>query len=285
MKESTNNHYNKSLNKSIDFINKNLGKTISIQLLSEIAGISEYHFHRIFKAFIGESLGSFIQRLKMEYAAQKLHYSNLSLEDIALETGYENQQSLSRAFKNYFGINPSAFRNIESYFGSKIKDKENLYIDLNPRIEEIEQIELIYVRIIAKYGEKNKYKESWDNLISYAGKECLIEKDSSFIGLSFDDPNITKENRCRYYACISVKKSFVPAGKYGKISVPAGKFAVFSLNGSYTKLNSLYNSIYRNWLQKTNYELRNSLSFEKYLNNPENVSEKKLKTEVYIPIK
>jgi AraC family transcriptional regulator len=52
MKETTNNEYHKSINKTIDFINKYLKKSIDLKRLVTVANLSEFHFYRIFKAYI-----------------------------------------------------------------------------------------------------------------------------------------------------------------------------------------------------------------------------------------
>lgn len=79
MKEATKNEYNKSINKIIDYINSHLKENIDLSKLAEIANISEYHFHRIFKAFIGESVGTYITRIRLEFAAQLLQTTTLNL--------------------------------------------------------------------------------------------------------------------------------------------------------------------------------------------------------------
>ena len=71
---------------------------------------SEFHFHRVFKAFKGESIGAHISRLRIEAAARLLRYSALSIEDIAFNIGYEAPAALSKAFKNQYGITPTQYR-------------------------------------------------------------------------------------------------------------------------------------------------------------------------------
>ena len=154
MKEITQNEYNKSINKVVDFINNNLHNVIDLKRLAAVANISEFHFHRIFKAFIGETLGSYISRLRLERAARILQTSNNTLEIIADRTGYQTAYSLSKAFKKHFGISPSAFRNIENFFSQNTRKEKLQAIVLNPKITDIEKMELVYIRIISKYGAK-----------------------------------------------------------------------------------------------------------------------------------
>jgi len=285
MKETTNNEYHKSINKTIDFINKHLKESIDLKRLATVANLSEFHFHRIFKAYIGESVGAYITRLRLEIVARKLQTTKHTLTEIAEQTGFQNQHSLSKAFKKHFGITPSAFRNIETYFSGKSAEAEYEPIELKPEIREIEKKELVYIRIIAEYGSKNDYEIAWAKLWKYARKNEIVNGNSEFIGLSFDDPQITKSENCRFYACITTDKQIVPSGEFGLQTIEKGKFAIFSLKGSYSGLNKLYKAIYFDWLPNSNFYLRDSLTFEKYLNSPDKVVEPELLTEIYIPIK
>lgn len=285
MKENTNNEYNKAINKSVDYINGHLNESIDLKTIAEIANISEFHFHRIFKAYIGESIGAYITRLRLENAAQKLQITNFTLTEIAESTGYQSQYALSKTFKKHFGLTPSAFKNIQNYFSSQFLKPECEPIELQPNIICIESKKLVYIRIIAKYGSELDYRAAWKKLWHFAKQQDIVSERSEFIGLSFDDPNITKHEQCRFYACISTDKPIKPDGEFGIQTIEKGKFAIFTHKGAYSGLNKLYQSIYFDWFNNTSEILRNNMSFEKYLNNPEKVKEADLLTEIYIPIK
>lgn len=285
MKKATHREYSKSINVAIDYINAHLHEAIDLKTIAEVANISEYHFHRIFKAYIGESLGAYISRIRLENTALNLQISNKPLIEIADKSGYESPPALSKAFKKHFGLSPSAFRNLHAYFTSRhikpIKDD----IDLHPEIKTIEKKALVYVRIIAEYGSTKEYDTAWSKLIDYATKKGILSNNSEFIGLSFDDPDITKPHQCRFYACVTTNKTLKPEGEFGTKTIEKGKYAVFTLKGSYSGLNSLYKSVYFNWLPHSEFELRDGTSFEKYVKYDAQTDENKTVTEIYIPIK
>lgn len=284
MKRITHNEYSKSVNIAVDYINKHLNTAIYLKDIAALANISEFHFHRVFKTYVGEALGAYVTRIRLEKVAELLQTSNQTLIEIAEKTGYQSKQSLSKAFKKYFGVNPSSFRKETSYLFQK--KEQNIYdIKLTPKIINITPKKVVYKRIIAKYGSEPDYGIAWSLLYSFVKERNLINDDSEYIGLSFDNPRITKEEKCRFYACISTKKNSKPFGEFGVYTINGGKFAVFLHKGSYSKLNNLYKCIYKQWLPNFYSIVRDSISFEKYLNSPENVSEENLLTEIYIPIK
>jgi len=115
------------------------------------------------KAYIGESVGTYISRLHLENAAQKLQITDFTLTEIAEKTGYQLQYSLSKAFKKHFGVTPPAFKNIRTYFSSQLSKAEHESLELRPDIVHIESKSLLYIRIIAKYGSRLDYRTAWKN--------------------------------------------------------------------------------------------------------------------------
>ncbi|MDR2138075.1 MAG: AraC family transcriptional regulator, partial [Tannerella sp.] len=95
--------YFKAANTAVSFIREHLHEAISLGDLAGAVHISEFHFHRIFKAMLGECPGRYIQRLRMEKAALKLTATDRTLTEIAEQTGYQSPQALSKAFRKYYG--------------------------------------------------------------------------------------------------------------------------------------------------------------------------------------
>ena len=61
--------YISRINRVIDYIEENLDDDLSLVRLADVAHFSRFYFHRIFKAIVGETLNSFIQRIRVEKAA------------------------------------------------------------------------------------------------------------------------------------------------------------------------------------------------------------------------
>lgn len=279
-KEDTQNEYHKSINLVLDYINQNLKETPDLDKLSQIANISAFHFHRIFKAIIGENIGEYVQRLKLEYAAGQLVTTDLTLDEIAEKTGYNSLHSLSKAFKKHFSVSPTRYK----------LNFEQLSSNNNPSIPQVKinrilPIHVMYIRIIGEYGSAELYSNAWKKLYSHALSNSLIDDSSLSLGLSLDDPSITDKHKCRFYACVSVKHKTKAAGEFGSKTIPEGLYAIFTNKGSYKHLHQLYKDIWFNWLPNSCYQIRKGIHFEKYLNNPHLVDEKDILTEIYIPIK
>jgi len=79
--------------------------------LARVACFSRYHFHRVFSAMMGEPLGQFIGRVRLERAATRLLSNrHLAVTDIALDCGFTSPATFARAFKEAFGVSASQWR-------------------------------------------------------------------------------------------------------------------------------------------------------------------------------
>lgn len=86
---------------------------MSISNLAGQCGWTVFHFHRVFRAIVGEPAGHYVRRKRLEYAANLLVRSCERIDDIAERMGYESACAFARAFKKMFGISPGAFRQLQ----------------------------------------------------------------------------------------------------------------------------------------------------------------------------
>ena len=108
-RDSTTRDYRERINRVIFHIESHLADPVNLQELARIACFSPYHFHRIFAAFTGEPLASYIRRLRLERSTQQLRYLDVPVTDIALGAGYETPSAYTRAFTAHFGTSPTEF--------------------------------------------------------------------------------------------------------------------------------------------------------------------------------
>ena len=73
---TTREEYLKRVNLVIEYINNHLGDDIDLNQLAEMSHLSPYHFHRVMSAFLGEPLGAFIVRKRIETVAHLLRYTD-----------------------------------------------------------------------------------------------------------------------------------------------------------------------------------------------------------------
>ena len=282
MKNITYNDYVQRINKVVAYINNHLDETLDLKTLANEAALSDFHFHRIFKALKGEAIGGYITRLRLEATARLLRYTALTIEEIAFNIGYETPASLSKAFKKQYGISPTEYRtNKDTY----IMKKEIINPDLalkTPKIVTLEPKNLIYVALTGAYGSLD-YGKAYEQLWAVIKAQKLFTKGIESICISYDDPKITEGSLQRSDVCLAIHKPASPQDEVSCKTLAGGKYAVFFYQGSYENLSQVYDTAVR-WVIDHEYTLREEPFFEKYLNDARRTPKEKLKTEIYIPI-
>lgn len=116
-----NSSYLARIQKALQYIETNLNTNLPLSDVAKASHFSEFHFHRIFKGVMDETLNDYIGRRRMEKAANKLVcHQDLSITQIAHESGFSSSANFAKAVKLYFGFSPSELRD-----PSKAKEKES----------------------------------------------------------------------------------------------------------------------------------------------------------------
>jgi AraC family transcriptional regulator len=103
--------YEKRVNRVIDHVREHLAEDLSLERLAQVAALSPFHFHRIFRAITNETLFAFIQRLQLERAAVALiHHRDESVLAIVLDHGFSSAATFARAFRGRFGMSATTWR-------------------------------------------------------------------------------------------------------------------------------------------------------------------------------
>jgi AraC family transcriptional activator of mtrCDE len=82
----------------------------TVQSLSHAVGLSRSAFMARFSAAFGESPMSLLRRVRMRHAADLLAANALSIDQVALNAGYQSRSSFTRTFRKYYGSDPSEYR-------------------------------------------------------------------------------------------------------------------------------------------------------------------------------
>lgn len=285
-REETVTDYHVRINRVIEYINSHLGEELDLEKLAEISNFSSFHFHRIMRAYLNEPLWTFIIRLRIETAARLLQFTNEAANEIAYKVGYDTPAAFSNVFKKRFGVTPLEFRTERtSVMAMNFINEPQIHVTMkNPKIKEVKPMKVVFIQSVGEYG-KQEMHDSWEKLFAFIKKNKLFSFGMDCIGIGYDDPSVTEPSRCRYEACVKIKKDACPEGEIGVKTLEGGKYAVFMHKGPYDKLGLVYNEIYRNWIPQNKLEMRNAPPFECYLNNPNRTKPENLKTEIYVPVK
>jgi AraC family transcriptional regulator len=289
MRTDTQNSYLEGVNKAIAFIESNSATDIQLKDIARQANLSPYHFHRVFKALTGDTTKDFITRLRLEKAAIALTHAKDDIGQIALDCGYQNHETFTRAFKAYFGLTPMEYRNsMAKHTTHKRNEYEKAHIDLHalnvqgPVIKTIPDLHLAYIRHTGSY---DKAGSSFQRLMFWAATHLVLPLKPVTIGIVHDNPELTAEPHIRFDACVLVSKEIKPRGEIGYKKIEGGTFAVFTYKGAYEGFYPVYDYIYTVCLFDNKFDLADKPALEWYVKSPPFYTPENLVTDFYVPIR
>ena len=252
-------NYQEQIQRAIDFIEAHLHEALTTAQVARAAAISQWHFQRIFKALTKETVKTYIRCRRMSHTLDRLLCSDARIIDIAMDAGYESQESFTRAFKQMFGMTPNRYRNLgaNAPFLKKLKlDSEYLaHINQNLTLEP----EIIRVGAKSFLGMKTCYygpeseKNNLGNKLQVLWQKTLARKDeigNMIPGTGYGIVRQTKERTdlLEYFAAFEVTGYGEPTGGFERIQLPPAIYAVFTHRGYPQALDHTVNYIYSNWL-------------------------------------
>jgi AraC family transcriptional regulator len=98
------------LQAALDYIQKNLGNSLSAKSLAARAGVSEMYFRHLFKEAVGLSVHRYVMMARLELARKLLTTTNTPIASIALTCGFSSQSHLTSSFRTTHAATPAEFR-------------------------------------------------------------------------------------------------------------------------------------------------------------------------------
>lgn len=101
--------YTEDVQRTIDYIEDNLKKPMTLEDCARVSGYSKFHFHRVFSIHLGLTMMEYIRKRRLSHAMLDV-INGRRILDIALDYGYSSERAFSRAFLQEFGQIPSRCR-------------------------------------------------------------------------------------------------------------------------------------------------------------------------------
>lgn len=272
----------------LDYIEANLHQPLAAERLAEIASFSRFHFHRQFADYVGVGVARYVLLMRLRHASYKVAFDRRArIIDIALDAGFENPESFTRAFRSTFGQSPTQFRrkpdwtSWEERYWFRIPERE---ITVNV---DIMTFETTRIAVFEHRGPPDQVNASVARFIEWRMSSAISPKDSArTFGVVHDNPDAVAPEKFRFDICGEVR-SDVPPNPQGVIEkvIPGGRCARVRHLGSHMRLGETIYPIYRNWLPGSGEELRDFPLFFHYVNLLPETPEGELITDIYLPLK
>ena len=245
------------MNEMIDYIEDHLTEEISYQKLSKIVGMNEFLMQRVFSLVTGISIAEYIRKRRLSKALEEIQNTDQKIIDIAIKYQYSSSIPFTRALKKEFGNTPSEYRRNHQKYNQFLKlhfekmEGKLLEYEIRKQKEmtlwvkkiEAEAPDHFHYKIRKLYKElkKTKFYELWNQVGMYA---IWLYQDNT------------------YYYFVGSKE---PMEKKKKITLPASKYAVFSVGSREQKdIMNMNHLVYHEWLPSTNFSIKDTPCFEYY---------------------
>jgi len=276
--------YQAKLNQVVDYIHDNIQTDLRPETLADVACLSPYYWHRIYRSMRGESMAETVRRIRLQRSADFLANSATPIAEIAERAHYGSVEAFSRAFKDYAGQSPAAFR--ESGSHSRFQqanaevDAAGFQVDVREFPEQIAWAE-------AATGSYMHIDRAFGALIGRLSANGNMDQDSRIIGVFQDDPDITPEAELQAHACVlSPSRSLqqMEAATDSTLLLRGGRYACLHYQGPYSDMREAHRWLFGVWLPASGYDAADAPMIEEYLNDPTQVPANELQTLICLPI-
>ncbi len=285
--------YLQRFHKVLEYIEQHLEKELTLEQLCRVAAFSKFHFHRQFSQLYGIGVSRYIQLKRMKRASHQLAYrSHLSVTDIALDSGYENTESFSRAFKKVFGLTPTEFRRQPDWEPwnqiaqlTDLTRKHHMDTLAAGYPVEIVLFPETKMAVLEHRGDPRTLGDSIRTFIQWRKQQGLSPKVSDTFNLIYDDPEEISAKDYRFDLCVSIKTP-IATNEFEIVekTIPAGRCARIRHIGSDTNLGEKVRYLYSDWLPKSGENLRDFPLFLQRVSFFPDVPEHEMITDIYLPI-
>jgi AraC family transcriptional regulator len=278
------NSYEDRLARVTAYIHEHYEEDIDLMKLAEIACLSPYHWHRIYRAFYGETLAATVRRLRLHHAAGHLVKETMNIDDIARRAGYSSLQAFTRAFNAAYGMPPAQFRSDGRHAPSMSAQRTETY-DMTSYTVEIKDMPAFRLATIPHTGPYMEIGKAFDTLFGIFASRNLLGPEVRSIGIYYDDPCSVAPESLRSCAGMVVDESFVITPPLEEARIVPGPHAAMIYKGPYSGLEAAYQWLYGEWLVKSGREPADAPAYEEYLNNPREVAPAELLTAIHLPLR
>ena len=292
--EASNYEYLFRLNRTLDYVRDHCAEDLTLAKLAKVACFSKFHFHRIFRTALGETINQYVRRVRLEKAARMLtHNKDQSIIDIALDCGFSSSQNFAKAFKAHFGVTPTYVRteynwgrmknilakaesegreavpsecapnedNDCSHSGPLINRIVEQRASLPVKVTEMPGYWVAYARIIGPYCLETA-APAFVQLLQWARPRGLINEKTLILGVLRNDPDITPVDKCIFDACITIPESVKSDGRINVQFLRGGKFAVYRCEIDPDGHHEAWMRLIIHWLLSSGYQPDNRPYYE-----------------------
>ncbi|HZH43466.1 MAG TPA: AraC family transcriptional regulator [Lysobacter sp.] len=264
------------------------GELPDLARLAEAAAFSPFHFHRVYRALTGETVGRTVARLRLLRGLRLLAAPGAAVTDAALAVGYETPQAFARAFREALGATPSELRRDPARIAAEMERLSRPPAPVSAAVPlrvEVVSVEPFRVAALRSVGPAQDLDQAYGRLFAWAGARGLLDRLAGLYGVPWSDRSEAGAD-CVFDCMLAFDAGFAddPDAGVRAQTLGGGRYARVRHVGPFAGLEPLIDRIIAEWLPAHGQTLRDAPIHEAYLDDPEHTPETLLRTDVFVPL-
>ncbi|TWI02861.1 transcriptional regulator, AraC family [Luteimonas cucumeris] len=291
MKPATRNTYAERIDRVVARLQQAVvagGELPDLPELAAIAHLSSFHFHRVYRALTGETIGRTVARLRLLRALHLLGDAQASITGIAMTVGYETPQAFARAFRDAFAASPSELRAQPARMADELqrlsRPPERAGRDDAPLRVDVVSVEPFEVVALRNRGAYEDLDQAYWQLMNWAIAVGIADTLSGLYGIPLQDHRDVPAGEVEFDCAMAFSTEAQPPAPMRRLQVGGGGYARARHVGSFGLLEDATDRLLAEWLPGSGHALRDVPIHYGYLDDPEEVPEAMLRTDIFIPV-
>jgi len=256
--------------------------------LAEVAAMSPYHFHRIYRIMTGEAVGETIRRIRLAHSVPAL-VEQQGICTAAENSGYGTSQAYARAFRAVSGTSASEVRAqpdlLETVLKGLRRPRQKSGHAPSPLDIEVISLEPFRVLAVRNVGDYTELNAGYERLFGLVLQQVDASELQGIYGLPLDDPRFTPAFECRFDCALATGEAGQPAGDLDVREVAAGEYVRLRRTGNYDDLHEAIDLAYAYTLGMLDREVANEPLVLHYLDDLEEVEDEQLlRADILLPL-
>jgi AraC family transcriptional regulator len=251
--------------KAIWFVEGHLNQDFVLDDVADVAGLSRFHLVRAFGQVTGRSVMRYVRARRLSEAARGLAAGAPDILSLALDAGYGSHEAFTRAFREQFGRTPEQVRS-QGCVG-KLALVEPIKLDHLTAIKLappalIDRGPFLLAGLLEHYrdGDMSAIPNQWQRFAPWLGNiPGQVAHVTYGVVCNGDDDGMTD-----YFTATEVSDFGDLPAELSRMRMPAQRYAVFSHAGHISEIQSVWRTIWAEWVPQQVKKLADAPFFERY---------------------
>jgi AraC family transcriptional regulator len=250
--------YVRAVIKAVDFIESSLKDEFDLDTVCRSAALSKYHFSRIFQSMVGETVFDYVRKRRLAEIAHRLVTTDEPIIDLAIQFGYESQQSMTKSFRKQYGETPGAYRRTgkDRYFFHRPKlsretvERLQKEFSLRTRILALPSLRIVGLREKMPITETDPVERTRSRFRCEGGELARLRRYRGVFEVTLmrrdQMRSFSREDPFDGLIGYGISEVAKPPQRFSELLLPASRYISFHYRGddSIGRLSSLYRYIF-----------------------------------------